>query len=412
MFATTALAAAFLVLAVTANPIIISRSPTTLSVSKRINATTIRHVVKHDARRGRHIRNRIHRNSLTSINPDAPGVFDEPIDNQAVSYIANVGIGNPPTFYDLIVDTGSSNIWVGAGTPYVKTATSRETSNSVSVTYGSGSFSGSEFLDQVTITPGLVIQDQSIGVASSSIGFQGVDGIIGLGPTDLTLDTLSPATSSLVPTVVDNAFAQDLIVEYLIAVSFEPTTAPAVMNGVIRWGGTDSSKFTGNITFTPITTTFPAGEFWGINQSIRYGTTNILSSTAGIVDTGTTLLLIASDAFTRYQSATGAVLDRNTGLLRLTTAQFANLQSLFFTIGNTTFEFTANAQIWPRALNTLIGGTANNIYLIVGNLGTPTGEGLDFINGMVFLERFYAVFDTGNKRVGFANTPFTKATTN
>jgi len=306
----------------------------------------------------------------------------------------------------------SSNIWVGAGTPYVETATSRETSNSVSVTYGSGSFSGSEFLDQVTITPGLVIQDQSIGVASSSIGFQGVDGIIGLGPTDLTLDTLSPATSSLVPTVVDNAFAQDLIVEYLIAVSFEPTTAPAVMNGVIRWGGTDSSKFTGNITFTPITTTFPAGEFWGINQSIRYGTTNILSSTAGIVDTGTTLLLIASDAFTRYQSATGAVLDRNTGLLRLTTAQFANLQSLFFTIGNATFEFTANAQIWPRALNTLIGGTANNIYLIVGNLGTPTGEGLDFINGMVFLERFYAVFDTGNKRVGFANTPFTKATTN
>lgn len=38
------------------------------------------------------------------------------------------------------------------------------------------------------------------------------------------------------------------------------------------------------------------------------------------------------DAFTRYQRATGAVADNNTGLLRLTTAQFANLQSLFFTI--------------------------------------------------------------------------------
>lgn len=77
-----------------------------------------------------------------------------------------------------------------------------------------------------------------------------------------------------------------------------------------------------------------------------------------------------------------------------------------------TYELTANAQIWPRALNTAIGGTANNIYLIVGDLGTNSGEGLDFINGYGFLERFYSVFDTANRRVGFATTPFTTATTN
>lgn len=123
--------------------------------------------------------------------------------------------------------------------------------------------------------------------------------------------------------------------------------------------------------------------------------------------------------------------DNNTGLLRLTTAQFNNLQSLFFTIGGvlcstcltnapyspsstfqTTFELTANAQIWPRSLNTAIGGTAGNVYLIVGDLGTNSGEGLDFINGFTFLERFYSVFDTANRRVGLATTSFTQATTN
>lgn len=57
------------------------------------------------------------------------------------------------------------------------------------------------------------------------------------------------------------------------------------------------------------------------------------------------------DAFTRYQRATGAVADRNTGLLRLTTAQFANLQSLFFTINGVTYELTANAQIWPVSVS-------------------------------------------------------------
>jgi cathepsin E len=156
-----------------------------------------------------------------------------------------------------------------------------------------------------------------------------------------------------------------------------------------------------------------------------------LSSTAGIVDTGTTLLLLATDAFNKYKSATGAVLDSTTGLLRITSSQYANLKSLFFTIngvslGSTmlvtysdllcvpkvTYEFTANAQIWPRALNSQIGGTSGNIYLVAADIGSNSGSGLDFINGYAFLERFYSVFDTANKRVGFATTPNTKSTSN
>ena len=45
----------------------------------------------------------------------------------------------------------------------------------------------------------------------------------------------------------------------------------------------------------PITRTSPSNLFWGINQSIRFGSsTTILSNTAGIVDTGTTPTLIAT----------------------------------------------------------------------------------------------------------------------
>jgi cathepsin E len=70
-------------------------------------------------------------------------------------------------------------------------------------------------------------------------------------------------------------------------------------------GGTNSALFTGSITFTyalaiftyfysserfelhsPITSTSPSNEFWGINESITYGTTTVLALTAGIVDTG------------------------------------------------------------------------------------------------------------------------------
>ena len=48
----------------------------------------------------------------------------------------------------------------------------------------------------------------------------------------------------------------------------------------------------------------------------------------------------------------------------------------------------------------------------MGSIGTPSGEGLDFINGQVWLERFYTVFDTANSRIGFANTPFTTSNIN
>ena len=58
-------------------------------------------------------------------------------------------------------------------------------------------------------------------------------------------------------------------------------------------------------------------------------------------------------------------------------------------------------------LNTAIGGSADGIYLIVGDLGSPSGEGLDFINGYAWLERFYHVYDAGSQAVGFALTEYT-----
>ncbi len=156
-----------------------------------------------------------------------------------------------------------------------------------------------------------------------------------------------------------------------------------------------------------------------------------MASGVGILDTGTTLILIATgrllatldqicaqandtraDAFNLYKYATGAVLDATTGLPRITSAQFGNLKLLFFIIGGRAFEFTPNAQIWPCSLNSLIGGTATGIYLVVNDIGSPSGQGLDVINSLALLERFYTVYDTTNKQIGADTTQFTTATAN
>lgn len=87
-----------------------------------------------------------------------------------------------------------------------------------------------------------------------------------------------------------------------------------------------------------------------------------------LLDTGTTLVLLATEAFEAYQEATGATLDSATGLLAISSSQYAALGALDFSIGGSTFSLTPNAQIWPRSLNADIGGSEDVIYLVVADV--------------------------------------------
>ena len=98
--------------------------------------------------------------------------------------------------------------------------------------------------------------------------------------------------------------------------------------------------------------------------------------------------LLPSDAFQTYQSATGGTLDSTTGLLTISSSQYSNLQTLSFNIGSTCYDLSPNAQIWPRSLNSAIGGSAGSIYLVVSDIGSTSGSGLDFIDGYTFLYVF------------------------
>jgi len=274
------------------------------------------------------------------------------------------------------------------------------------IQYGTGSTPssvyGEEYLDTVTINSDLVITNQSIGVAysGSNIDLGGLDGILGLGPVDLTRGIVDNEVE--VPTVTDNLYEQGAISSKVLGVFFSPASSNDA-TGELTFGGYDASKITGDVNYVPVTSTYPSNAYWGINQTISYGATSILSNTAGIIDTGTTLILIAtgryvaynnesysyySDAFDKYQTATGGTLDSSTGLLKISSEQYNNLSSLCFQIGDVSYELTPNAQIWPRSLNTAIGGTADGIYLIVADIGSNAGSGLDFISGYCFL---YAV---------------------
>ncbi|PIL28426.1 transporter [Ganoderma sinense ZZ0214-1] len=398
-----ALCVAITTTAVSASPIVVRDSPISLPFARRFKFSGASKIIEQDRARARVLKNVAHgKGADWGLKLKRADVL---VTNGETSYTLDVGVGTPPTNYTLLIDTGSANTVVGTGRPYVKTSSSHDTGNSVSVSYGSGGFSGEEYTDTVTLSPELVISNQGIAVATSSVGFDGLDGILGIGPTELTGGTVSDG--SLVPTVLDNAYAQGLVDQDVIGISFAPASS-ADPSGLLTFGGVDESRTAGPINYVSITGISPASQYVGIDQSITYGRhTLVLPQTAGITDTGSTLLLLATDAFEAYKNATGAVEDANTGLLRITLDQYEMLESLLFRIGDETYEFIPNAQIWPRSLNTDIGGDADEIYLIVGDLGSPSGEGLDFINGYAWLERFYHVYDAGNQAVGIALTEHT-----
>ncbi|KIK69779.1 hypothetical protein GYMLUDRAFT_79850 [Collybiopsis luxurians FD-317 M1] len=356
------------------------------------------------------------------------------VDDATVTYTMLCTIaGNDCT---LLIDTGSSNTWTGADKKFEPAdSTCQSTRKSVKVSYGSGSFSGTEYTGAIVLGgkgSSLTIKNQSFAVATEAQGFNGVDGILGIGPVDLTATTVDGESS--IPTITDNAYKQGLISTEMIGISYCPTQDNGDMaNGSIMFGEVDESKIISKVTFVPITTANPARKYWGIDQEITYGSSKqmILKQTAGIVDTGTTLIMLAADGFQNYQNLTGATMDQTTGLLKLTAEQFKNLQSMYFNVGGvckvfcsgtnplsysvplqTMFELTPNAQIWPRSLNAALGGDADSIYTVFASMGEMSGVGLDFINGFTFLQRFYSCYDVSGGRVGLAMTPWTKAETN
>ncbi|KFY88343.1 hypothetical protein V500_06414 [Pseudogymnoascus sp. VKM F-4518 (FW-2643)] len=291
--------------------------------------------------------------------------------------------------YSLLVDTGSSNTWVGSGAPYQPGPNSQDTGETVYVSYGDASFSGEEFTDDVTLDS-LTIQGQSIGVATSSTGMRDLDGVLGLGPTGLTQGTTSGGGE--IPTVIDNLFSQGTIAAHLVSIAGKQ----------ISYGKTDASTFVGAITYGPITGTSPANTFWGIDGSFTYGPsgTSILATTAGIIDHSSTRTLLASDAYSTFLKLTGATTDQKTSFAVLDSCD--KLESISFDFGGAIFQIPVEQYRWPADQNTVIGGDVNKCYLAVGDLGTKSGHGLDFILGYNTLKHFTVILDTGNSRVGIA----------
>ncbi|KAG8696229.1 hypothetical protein FRC08_007299 [Ceratobasidium sp. 394] len=322
-----------------------------------------------------------------------------PVINEDVSYIAPVTLGNQT--FRLIVDTGSSNTWIGAGTPYTPGPAATKDGRFVSVRYGSGSFSGQQYIDTVIIG-NMSAKDQSISVASYSEGFNGTDGILGLGPDALTAGTIT-GSHSLIPTIMQTLEAQQVIEQNVLGVYFQPITGSNMTeaNGELSFGGPDPSRYTGDITYANITLNPLYANYWGIDvEKVYYGDSNgkiLVQDAAAIVDTGTTLTYLPTSAINALLDATNGTIDFETTLPTFTTKPTANITLI---VANSSFTLSPEQYLVPAEQYELFGLEPAKFYAWFGDGGGLGG--VNFIIGQKVLEYLYSVYDTTNNRVGLA----------
>ena len=121
-----------------------------------------------------------------------------------------------------------------------------------------------------------------------------------------------------------------------------------------------------------------------------------------ILLTGRTEVLFGDALFSAYTKAIpGAKLDKESGLLEIPESSISKLRPLTFDIGGRPFTVDAGSQVVPTTENSAWGGDPAKHYSIVGSLGLDVGDGMNFVLGASFLERFYAVRASAEFRTAY-----------
>lgn len=333
-------------------------------------------------------------NSEPQYDTEAAGSV--PLTNYAnAQYFAEIGLGTPPQTFKVVLDTGSSNLWVPSRdcssiacylhSKYDKDLSSSYQANGTDfeITYGSGSVEGylSEDLLQLA---GLEISNQVFGEATSEPGltfaFGKFDGILGLGYDSISVQHTVPP--------IYNAINQGLLDEPKFAF-YLGIDGDEVSGGTATFGGVDDSLFEGKITYLPVR----RKAYWEVKfDSLSLGEDTAKLNIGAVIDTGTSLITLPSDLAEIFNAQIGAEKSWS-GQYTVECEKRDVLPDLTFTFDG--YDFT----ISPYDYILDLGGSCIST---ITPMDIPEPVGPLAIVGDAFLRRYYSVYDLGHNAVGLA----------
>eukprot|EP01084_Bolivina_argentea_P256060 430979_1 len=311
-------------------------------------------------------------------------------------YYGPIEVGTPAQKFKVVYDTGSANLWVPAHNCsltcwfHPRFESSKSTTYAVNGTifdimYGSGPVNGYEGDDTVTVG-GMQVTGQTFAQITNASGLGEAflvgkfGGIMGLGFPTISVTRATP--------VFFNMINQHPNMEKKFAFYLSSTSGN---KGAFTMGGVDTSRFTGELKHTPLT----SETYWETHMTkFQIGNNTLVSGPQRIIcDSGTS----AITAPTEHVSAIAAMLNATQimpGRYTVSCAAVPTMPNLQITIGGNVWEISPSDYIDNDE-------DIECILLIMG-LDVPKPMGPLYIMGDVFMRKVYTIFDVENARLSMA----------
>jgi len=304
-------------------------------------------------------------------------------------YFSEIGVGTPPQTFKVVMDTGSSNLWVPSSqctsiacylhNKYDSEASStyKKNGSSFEIHYGSGDVSG--FISQDTVTMGdLKIKNQLFSEVTNEPGlafaFGRFDGILGLGYDSIAVNRITPPFYSL----VDSGALDEPVFAFYLGDTDGQSEA--------IFGGVDESHYTGKLTTIPVR----RKAYWEVTlDSLTFGGETADMDMGAILDTGTSLIALPSTIAELLNNQIGAK-KSFTGQYTIECDKRGGLPDMTFTLNGSNFT------IGPFDYILEAGGSCISSFM---GMDIPEPAGPLIILGDSFLRRWYYVYDLGKNTV-------------
>jgi saccharopepsin len=343
------------------------------------------------------IRPTTHLEEVFKASVHADGDHPVPVSNFLnAQYFSDISIGTPPQQFKVVLDTGSSNLWVPSSEcnsiacylhskyDHSSSSTYKKNGSSFEIRYGSGELSG--FVSQDALHIGdLKVENQDFAEATSEPGlafaFGRFDGIMGLGYNTISVNGIVPPFYNM----LDQGLLDEPVFSFYLSDTNDKSSESEAM-----FGGVNKDHYTGKLTKIPLR----RKAYWEVDlDAITFGDdTAEMDDTGVILDTGTSLIALPSTMAELLNKEIGAKKSYN-GQYTVECDKRDSLPDLTFTL--TGHNFT----IGPYDYILEVQGSCISSFM---GMDFPEPVGPLAILGDAFLRKWYSVYDLGTHSVGLA----------